>query len=188
MERYAILERHGIEGYIPAHGTYKQEKEGFIYDEKEDVWICSQGKKATFRRFYMERGNLVKRYYTKRKDCKDCPIKIACIGKQHEKKISKTAYQAEYERMIARVESSKGQYLKKRRQATVEPVLGTLINFMGMRKVNTRGLALAHKNFVLAAASYNLKKYLNFTKKRVLAQVNALEGQISAIFNMPSFC
>ncbi|MDF9797828.1 hypothetical protein OKW21_003091 [Catalinimonas alkaloidigena] len=187
-ENYAILERHGIEGYIPAHGTYKQELEGFVYNDKEDVWICSQGKKASFRRYYIERGNLKKRYYTKRKDCKGCPIKIQCIGKGYEKRIDKTAYQAEYERMIARVESSKGQYLKKRRQATVEPVLGTLINFMGMRKINTRGLALAHKNFVLAAASYNLKKYLNFSKKRVIAQVNALEGQISAIFNIPSFC
>jgi hypothetical protein len=109
------------------------------------------------------------------------PIKLSCIGKQHEKRISKTAYQAEYERMIARVESSKGQYLKKRRQATVEPVLGTLINFMGMRKVNTRGLLLAHKNFLLAATSYNLKKYLNFSKKKILAQAEALEEQLLAI-------
>jgi len=89
-ENYHILEKHGIEGYIPAHGTYKQEIEGFKYDEKEDVWICSQGKKATFRRFYIERGNLKKRYYTKRKDCKGCPIKLACIGKQYEKRIDKT--------------------------------------------------------------------------------------------------
>jgi len=89
--------------------------------------------------------------------------------------------------MITRIKSSKGQYLKKRRQATVEPVLGTLLNFMGMRKVNTRGLALAHKNFVLAAACYNLKKYLNFSKKRLIAQVNALEEKLLATVNLSSF-
>jgi hypothetical protein len=71
-ENYYILEKQGIQAYIPAHGTYKQELENFIYDEKQDIWICSQGKKATFRRYYLERGNLKKRYYTKRKDSKGC--------------------------------------------------------------------------------------------------------------------
>jgi transposase len=180
-ENYYLLEKYRIEGFIPAHGTYKQEKEGFTYDQKQDVWICSQGKKATFRRYYIERGNLVKRYYTKRKDCRDCPIKMACIGKQFEKKISKTAFQAQYERMISRVESKKGQVLKKKRQSTVEPVLGTLINFMGMRKVNTRGLGLAHKNFLLAAASYNLKKYLNFSRKLAQAKAQAMRTELSSL-------
>ena len=54
MECYYLLEKYGIEAYIPVHGTYQQEKEGFVYDEQQDVWICSQGKKATFRRYYIE--------------------------------------------------------------------------------------------------------------------------------------
>ena len=31
------------------------------------------------------------------------------------------------------------------RRAIVEPVISTLVNFLGMRKVNTRGIKLANK-------------------------------------------
>ncbi|MGB3149757.1 MAG: transposase [Maribacter sp.] len=46
----------------------------------------------------------------------------------------------EYERNIARVESQQGRYMKGKRQSTVEPVFGTLTQFMGMRRINTIGL------------------------------------------------
>ncbi|WP_232764130.1 hypothetical protein [Salegentibacter salinarum] len=51
----------------------------------------------------MENGNLKDNYFTKRADCKDCPIRKACIGKSHEKRINITAYHEEYERNIERV-------------------------------------------------------------------------------------
>ena len=52
--------------------------------------------------------------------------------------------------------------MKGKRQGTVEPVLGTLLNFMGIRKVFTIGIAQAHKQMVLSAVAYNLKKYLKY--------------------------
>jgi hypothetical protein len=50
----------------------------------------------------------------------------------------------------------------------VEPVLGTRLNYMAMRKVNTRRLelALAHKGMLLAAVAYNLQKLLRFTPQK----------------------
>ena len=56
--------------------------------------------------------------------------------------------------------------MKKKRSSTVEPVFGTLTQFLGMRKVNTRGLDQANKVMHLAAVAYNIKKYLKFTEKR----------------------
>ncbi|WP_121357594.1 transposase [Flavisolibacter nicotianae] len=50
--------------------------------------------------------------------------------------------------------------MKKLRQATVEPVIGTLINFLGMRRVNTRGVKLANKCLLVAAVCYNLIRLL----------------------------
>ena len=73
----------------------------------------------------------------------------------------------EYERAIKRVRSKKGRALKVKRSATVEPVFGTLTEFMGMRKVNTRGIANANKGMLMAATAYNLKKFLKFIKKDV---------------------
>ena len=56
--------------------------------------------------------------------------------------------------------------MKGKRQGTVEPVFGTLTQFMGLRKLNTIGLAQANKVMHLSAIAYNLKKYLKFEQKR----------------------
>ncbi len=56
--------------------------------------------------------------------------------------------------------------MKRKRSSTVEPVWGTLINFMGMKRINARGLAAANKTLILAAACYNLKKWLKFVSPK----------------------
>ena len=63
------------------------------------------------------------------------------------------------------------------RSKTVEPVIGTLVNFTNMRRVNTRGIKNANKHVLMASLTYNLKKYLRFTIKKpsVLAQVISLK-------------
>jgi|GEM_PF-2511465 len=66
--------------------------------------------------------------------------------------------------------------LVKRRSSTVEPVLGTLINYHNMKRVNSRGLAQVNKHVLMAALCYNLKKYLKFSRKtpHIIAQSMAL--------------
>jgi len=56
--------------------------------------------------------------------------------------------------------------MKGKRQSTVEPVFGTLTQFIGMRKINTIGPKQANKVTHLSAKAYNLKKYLKFIEKR----------------------
>ena len=166
-ENLAFLEQRGLDSYIPPHGTYKGGPDGFTYHKAEDYWECSQGKKVTFRGIRYNKGNKQKHYYTRRIDCKDCPIKANCIGKAHEKKIGITYYMEEYERAIVRSKSRLGKRMKSLRQSTVEPVFGTLIEHMGMRKMNTIGIRQANKNMLMAAVAYNLKKYLKFDYKTV---------------------
>ncbi|MGI9527240.1 MAG: transposase [Weeksellaceae bacterium] len=84
------------------------------------------------------KGTLKDLYLTKRSDCKGCPLKAACIGKQHEKKMMITAYREHYERNNKRIK--KRPTHKTERMKTVEPVFGTLTNFSRMCKVNTRGI------------------------------------------------
>jgi hypothetical protein len=176
-ENYALLEQKDISAFIPPHGTYTGGPQDFTYHREEDYWLCPQGKKATFR---METINAksnhgrYKLYRTSSKDCKDCPLKQSCIGKQKEKSISVTCFRDEYERAIARVNTPWGRRMKRLRQAIVEPVLGTLLNYRAMRKVNTRGLKLAHKCMLLAAMAYNLQKLLRFTSKTSQTAVLAL--------------
>jgi len=175
-ENLAFLEKKGIDSYIPPHGTYKGGPEGFTYHKDEDYWECPLGKHVTFRGIRYNKGNKRKHYYTRRSDCKDCPIKTACIGKAHEKKIGITYYREEYERAIVRSRNKKGRRMKSLRQSTVEPVFGTLIEHLGMRKMNTIGIRQANKNMLLAAVAYNLKKYLKFDKKLVARMAKQVEN------------
>lgn len=69
------------------------------------------------------------------------------------------------------------------RSKTVEPVIGTLVNFMNMKRVNTRGIKSSNKHVLMASLVYNLQKYLRFIVKKpsILAQAIALsEGEIYA--------
>ena len=141
-ENYAMLEKEGIEAYIPVHGTYKGGPEGFTYNSQEDVWVCQNGKKAVFKKVkFSAQDSLQRQYFTSRSDCRDCPLKESCLGKkQKEKKIDITYYRDEYERAIERLNTRRAKWMKKKRQSTVEPVFGTLINYRGLSKVNTRGI------------------------------------------------
>lgn len=181
---YALLEREGISAFIPPHGTYRGGPAGFTYNREEDYWLCPWGKKATFRKVVLKKGETskMKVYYTTRKDCKGCPYREGCIGKLPEKRVEVTYYRDEYERTITRIHSRWGRRMKRLRQATVEPVLGTLLDFLGMRKVNTRGLELAHKGMLLAAAAYNLQKLLRSTPKRSQVAVMALPKPEQVVF------
>ena len=113
----------------------------------------------------IEKKNDIKkrRYFTRRADRRDCPIRTKCIGKSHEKRIDITYYRDEDERAISRLKSNKGKYMKSKRQSTVEPVFGSLINYYGMRKVNTKGASQANKVMMMAATAYNLKKLLKYS-------------------------
>ena len=77
--------------------------------------------------------------------------------------------------MHERLKMPYAKRMKKRRQATVEPVLGTLINFMGVRRIWTRGLKGANKFMLGAAIAYNLRKWLNYSEQKLKTAVMAIK-------------
>ena len=71
--------------------------------------------------------------------------------------------------------------MKAKRQSTVEPVFGTLTQFMGLRKINTIGIQQANKVMHLSAIAYNLKKYLKFITKKVKSDAGMLHVYLKAL-------
>ncbi|MFN8343490.1 MAG: transposase [Spirosomataceae bacterium] len=69
-----------------------------------------------------------------------------------------------------RQQSLRGERMKRIRQRTVEPVLGSLVEYYGLRKVNVRGKTGAHKVMLMAAGAFNLKKYMKFIVKSTSAR------------------
>ena len=176
-ENYAFLEAQSLKSYIPPHGTYKGGPDGFIYNKEKDHYLCPQGEIIPFKKVFLDYRTKTKKkeYRGSSKICKGCPIASQCLGKTaKEKKFSVTYYREEYERNIERVHSNQGRYMKKKRQSTVEPVFGTLKEYMGLRKVNTLGIKQANKVMHLAAIAYNLKKYLKFVTKTAKSEAKSL--------------
>lgn len=166
----------GITAYIPNFGHYKPAREGFVFDEENDRYTCTaKGVHLPYKKTYQDKkGYYKKQYRSSAKDCAYCPLRTRCIGGRADyKKIEETIDKPLYDGMHERLQTPYAKKMKKRRQSTVEPVLGTLINFMGLRRIWTRGLQNANKFMLGAAIAYNLKKWLNYqqTKRKTAVMV-----------------
>src|SRR5690554_6319153 len=184
-ESLQYCEDKNLDAWIHNFGQYKPEREGFIFNEKENRYECikKDGNKAflPFKRILTDsKGYEKKSYRSSEKDRKDCPLRAECCGKSTKfKKLDDSIHKEHYDRMHQKLTQNE-KYAKKMskvRSKTVEPVIGTLVNFTNMKRVNTRGIKNANKHVLMASLTYNLKKYLRFIVKKpsVLAQVISLK-------------
>ncbi len=172
----SCIDQH-ITAYIPNFGQYKAEREGFTYNEEEDYYLCERGAKLPYKKTYQDkRGYYKKQYRSSSLDCKNCPLRQVCIGNKADyKKIESTTDKHLYDEMHKRLQTRYAKGMKKRRQATVEPVLGTLINFMSVRRIWTRGLEAANKFVIGASIAYNIKKWLNYKERKTKTEAMAIK-------------
>jgi hypothetical protein len=84
--------------------------------------------------------------------------------------------------MHQRLQTVRREKIRQIRGSTVEPVLGTLVNYLGMRRVNTRGIKQANKCMLMAAVAYNVKKLLKWNGKKANAVVKALQKPLKKAF------
>jgi IS5 family transposase len=176
-ENYQYLNNQNIEAYIPVLGGALSGSEGFVYDEQNDWYVCPNNKilKGSGRVVDDGRGHPVRKYFSLKRDCDKCPIRSSCITeKAKTKKVQHSTYKQELEEAIARQQSIKGRVMKCKRSATVEPVWGTLINFLGLRRMTSRGLKCANQALMMAATCYNLKKYLRHITRKIQTIAKAL--------------
>ena len=116
-------------------------------------------------------------------DCTGCPMKAECLGAKTDfKKIEDTVDKPLYDRMHERLQTQKAKRMRKLRSSTLDSVLGTLDNFLGMRRVNTGGIEQANKCMLMAAVAYNLKKLMKWTGKKVRADVKAMQADMHRSF------
>lgn len=178
-EALKALEENNITGYIPNFGQYKPSREGFTYDKENDRYVCSQGKYLPFKKLTTTSlGYKMKVYRSSSKDCGKCALRSVCIGKSDFKKIDDSIDKPYYDRMHARLETMNRQKIKRLRSSTVEPVLGTLVNYLAMRRVNTRGIKQANKCIIMSAIAYNLKKLLKWEGRKIKVKAMAKMKEI----------
>jgi transposase len=173
-EALRYLHQKNIDAYIPNFGQYKPEREGFIFNKELNQYECiKEGSNKAILLFKGEKND--SKSYTKNsyrsseRDCKNCPLREQCCGKSTKyKKIDHSIHKEHYDRMHQKL-TQNARYAKQMvrvRSKTVEPVIGTLVNFTNMKRLNTRGIKQANKHVLMAALTYNLKKYLKFITKK----------------------
>jgi transposase len=191
-EALAYLHKKNIDAYIPNFGQYKPFREGFIFNKEENYYQCTkQGgnqAKLHYKGIKTDSKNYQKHQYrSSESDCKACPLREQCCGKVTKyKKLDDSFYKEHYDRMHQKL-TQNPQYAKQMvrvRSKTVEPVIGTLVNFTNMKRVNTRGIKNANKHVLMASLTYNLKKYLRFVVKKpsILAQVLSMKASKNLAF------
>jgi transposase len=196
-EALRSLEENNITAYIPNFGQYKPSREGFSYDKENDRYTCSRGVHLPFKKLITTSlGYKMKVYRSSAKDCGPCSLRSVCIGKSDFKKIDDSIDKPFYDRMHARLQSINREKIRQIRSSTVEPVLGTLVNYLAMRRVNTRGIKQASKCILMSAVAYNLKKLLKWESRKIkvmaMAKVNeiknALKNLVSSFFPAMQIC
>lgn len=190
-ENYELLEEMGMKGFIPLHGTYVRDREGFKYDGRKNAFICSQGQalKPTYHRSGEGRKTVV--YRSKKKECDNCPIRKSCVSSRGIKEISSTPYKRQYERMRKRLKTRAGKLIYQLRMHTVEPVFGSLQQYYGLRRIYVRGKNSAYKVMLMAASAFNLKKWVKQIEKErleaFLIALNFIEYLISRNLKFSNF-
>ncbi len=171
------LQSMGITGYIPNIGGYKFERENFTYHAQGDYYECRNGEKLTLQGIYD--GD--KRYTRTQKNCEGCPFKKNCIGDKREIALTESIDKPYYDQMHLRMQTREAKRAKLKRQSTVEPVIGSLVGYYGIKKVNSKGIDQANKCLTMAAVAYNLKKILKYAVKGIKAPIYAINKDISRI-------
>lgn len=177
----AKRERLELDAWIPNFGQYVPHRPGFEYDKDQNRYRCvkpgGNGAILSYKGERMDSKGYTKHTYrSSESDCRRCPLRESCCGARTKfKKIDDSIHKEHYDRMHEKLtkQAEKARRMSRIRSKTVEPVLGTLLNFLGMKRVNTRGIHNANKHVMMAALSYNLKKLLKFERKRSQGQVIA---------------
>jgi len=195
-DAFKALEANKVTGYIPNRSLFNFERKGFTYYADGDYYECVNGKQLTFRGNVFDGGYFMKRYLVGRKECKDCPLQEQCSAyRKNITQIRETIDKPYYDRMHIRMQTVKGKKMMKLRQSTVEPVIGTLVNYLGIKKVNSKGLEQANKCLTMAALAYNLKKMIKQQSRKIKTNIklnvkqaySTSKYQIKALFDVKCY-
>lgn len=140
--------------------TGRFEQADFEYDEQADEFVCSAGKRLSFRREKKRRNGPSQRVYaTSARDCRGCPLRAECLSaRASRRELYVSAHAALARRMAERMDTDEGRWAMRQRKQTVELVFGVMKSVLGLRQFLLRGLAGARVEMSLCATAFNLRK------------------------------
>lgn len=181
-ENYAYLAQKELTALVK-YNTFHQEQsaawrkdvskvENWSYQEEEDVWLCPNGQRLTFRyesTRETESGYTIRVRHYRSPDCSGCPFKEQCTKAAGYREIRVSIPYLHFKQQAKDLlQSEQGRQLSVKRMTEPESVFGQVKNNRGFRRFLLRGLpkvslevgwlSLAHNLLKRAAAADEPKK------------------------------
>lgn len=133
----------------------------FLYDKDNDIYICPNNQKLTFKAHTInEKGMKLKRYLCR--SCNKCNDKAKCTKNKIGRTLERWEYEHLMEEMNQRVKENPD--LMKKRKALVEHPFGTIKRTFGYNYTLLRTVDKVNAEFSLIFLAYNIKRVLNIMK------------------------
>ena len=160
-EEILACEEAGITVYLPkpltsgskAAGRFS--KQDFVYVAEDDVYLCPNGERLSYRYSNEEAGKMLRRYWTSA--CQACALKAKCTTAR-ERRISRWEHEAVLESVQARLDRNPDK-MRVRRQ-TVEHPFGTIKSWMGATHFQMKTLEHVGTEMALHVLAYNMKRVM----------------------------
>lgn len=163
--RFATQERH--------KSRVKKEHfriEDFAYEKASDQYRCPQGMvlRLHARLHRSNRGQLYRRYRSRREDCAQCPWRAQCLSRGAERKWLALAQGAQPATLTARmrqkIDRPESRRIYSRRLAIVEPVFANLRSNKRLDRFTYRGKVKVNIQWLLYCLVHNLEKLAHRSK------------------------
>ena len=140
--------------YQPTKGLFPKWK--FKYDEEQDIYVCPNDEKLTYRTTTREG---YREYKSDPKKCATCPLLQECTrSKNKQKVVTRHVWEEHKEKVRLNRLSKSGKQLYKLRKEKVERSFADSKELHGLRYCRLRGLQNASEQVLLTAACQNMKK------------------------------
>lgn len=171
-ENYAYLAEKELTALVK-YNTFHQEQsaawcqdvsrlENWSYQEAEDVWLCPNGQRLTFRyesAKETESGHTIRVRHYRSPDCGGCPFKEQCTKATGNREIRVSIPYLRFKQQAKDLlQSEAGRELSVQRMTEVESVFGQIKNNRGFRRFLLRGLQKVSLEVGWLALAHNLLK------------------------------
>jgi transposase len=178
IENYKYLKEHHAQACIQ-HQRYgitepgKFSNDKFIYDKRQDCFLCPAGEKLL--RFYRKEERKSWVYKAQRTVCEQCKFFSNCISSPTQGRQVHRADNACYvEWADGCISSGLRKYLLGRRKYKAEGSFADAANNHGFKRARWRGIVgMTVQNFMIAAIQ-NLRKLMRFSEKKPAAKAVCL--------------
>lgn len=164
----------------PKNPDYCRDK--FVYDEKQNCYICPAGNILSYVRTRERDGFKV---YGNRQACKNCPMKNECTKSKTLREIERSPNQEYIDRADARVKDNKALY--RRRQVLSEPPNGVIKSQWGFDHFLCRGKEAVSGEASLMTLAYNMVRAVKVMGVKAILAALA-QSRLGSFFVMKPVC